>query len=188
MKTRIKNLSLRLLQFVISNLAVLLVGFVSMLVVGMFAYHDAVEHQFYTNLAFNLGMLLGFTIPFYYCYFVPHSEYKRFYLKKREEGHAANEIMRLHGKEFARYELILLLVISLALSPVPTAWLGKTGISFLFASAGFLVEFLPWEILHNASYPLRLVGWLLWDAYVAGSYILCLRLAYHRWENNRLRK
>ena len=188
MKSRIKELSLRLLQFIISNLAVVLVGAVAMLLVGMFAFDNAAEHQFYTNLFFNLGMLLGFIIPFYYCYFVHHSDYKRFYLKKREEGFAAKEIVGMHAKEFAKYELLLLVIISLALSPVPTAWLGKTGISFLFASAGFLVDFLPLNMLHNTSYLLRLMGWLLWDVYMAGVYFICLRIAYRTWENNRLRK
>lgn len=80
--------------------------------------------------------------------------------------------------EFARYELLVLLLISLALSFVPTAVLGKTGVSFLFASAGFLVEFLPVRILHNSSYLLRLMGWLLWDLYITSLYFICLQISY----------
>ena len=128
-KERIKELLSRLLQFVISNLAVMLVGFVAMLIVGMFAFDDAVEHRFYTDLVFHLSMLLGLGIPFYHCYFRNHSAYKRFYLKKREEGHGDKAIMGMHMTEFARYELLVLLPISLALSFVPTAVLGKTGIA-----------------------------------------------------------
>ena len=177
-KERIKELLSRLLQFVISNLMVMLVGFVAMLIVGMFAFDDAVEQRFHMDLFFYLGMLLGLALPFYHCYFRNHSEYKRFYLKKREEGYSAKVIMGMHMKGFAKYEFLVLLLISLALSPVPAATLGKTGISFLFASAGFLVDFLPVEILHNSSYLLRLMGWLLWDLYIAGLYFVCLRISY----------
>lgn len=187
-KERIKELLSRLLQFVISNLAVMLVGFAAMLIVGMFAFDDAAEHRFYTDLVFHLSMLLGLGIPFYHCYFRNHSAYKRFYLKKREEGHGDKAIMGMHMTEFARYELLVLLPISLALSFVPTAVLGETGMSFLFVSAGFLVEFLPVNILHNSSYLLRLMGWLLWDLYIVGLYFICLRISYRTWEKNRLRR
>lgn len=187
-KERTKEFLSRLLQFVISNLAVMLVGVVAMLFVGMFAFDDAMEHRFYTDLVFYLAMLLGLCIPFYHCYFRNHSDYKRFYLKKREEGHGDKTIMRMHMTEFARYELLVLLLISLALSFVPTAVLGKTGVSFLFASAGFLVEFLPVRILHNSSYLLRLMGWLLWDLYITSLYFICLQISYRTWEKNRLRR
>lgn len=188
MKETVKNLLSRLLQFVICNLSVLLIGLIATLIVGMFAFTEAADNRFWSDLVFDASMTLGIVIPFCPLYFLNHGEYKRFYLKNREEGHSEKAIMKMHAARFAKYEFLGLLILSLALSPVPTAILGKIGVGFALASASFFVDFLPIYIWQNTSFIVRLLGWLLWDAYIAGLYVVCLKTSYRIWEKNKLRK
>ena len=188
MKEIIKRLLSRLLQFVICNLSVLLIGFIATLIVGTFAFTEAADNRFWTDLVFDASMTLGIIIPFCPLYFLNHGEYKRFYFKKREEGHSENAIIKMHAAQFAKYEFLMLLILSLVLSLFPTAVLGKIGVGLILTSASFFVDFLPIYMLQNTSFIVRLLGWLLWDAYIAGLYIICLKISYRIWEKNKLRK
>ena len=188
MKEMKKRLLSRLLQFVICNLSVLLIGFIATLIVGTFAFTEAADNRFWTDLVFDASMTLGIIIPFCPLYFLNHGEYKRFYFKKREEGHSENAIIKMHAAQFAKYEFLMLLLLSLVLSLFPTAVLGKIGIGIVLTSASFFVDFLPIYMLQNTSFIVRLLGWLLWDAYIAGLYIICLKISYRIWEKNKLRK
>ena len=187
MKINIKTLLSRLLQFVICNLSVLLIVFVTTLLGGMFLFDKMLENSFWYNFFSCLGMAIGFIIPFCAFYFFNNSTYKRYYLKHREEGCPENTIIRMHVASFAKHEFLLLLVISLFLSLFPTTFLSK-GLIIPFASATLFVEFIPCDLLHNSSFIFRLLGWLVWDVYVAVLYFICLKICYRIWEKKKLRK
>lgn len=187
MKTHVKNILSRLLQFIICNLAAFLVGFLAMLIVALIAFDEARTNRFWTDLVFDIGMTLGFAIPFYLWYFTKNKAYQRLYLNNHEEGHDVKAIMRMHVRAFAKYDLPVIFVISLILSLFRGETLGRSGISFLFISASFFVDFIPVYLFESTAFVFRLIGFVMWDLYIAVLYVACLRLSYRKWERERLR-
>ena len=186
--TVIKNSLSNLLRFVICNLIAFGVGVFVLLLLSKVLFAELAENRVWTDFAFDLSMSLGMIIPFVPLYFLKNNEYKRHYLKSRENGHTNKEIVREHVRSFAKYEIWLLLAISLVFSFIPFANLGKIGLGFMFSSASFFADFLPNYILHNSSFVFRLLGWLLWDGYIVGLYFICLKISYSVWERSKLRK
>lgn len=174
--------------FIACNLLTALIGAFTMLIVGSLAYQELLATRNLTNLIFFAVMTIGFIIPFYIFYFLKNVNYKRLYLNSSAEGHNIKSIMRMHINSFAKYELPIIFVISILMSLFPNVILSKCGISFLFSSAGFFVDFIPTYLFENTSFIFRLLGYILWDIYIVIIYFACLRMSYRRWEKKRFKK
>ena len=183
---RIKILASRLLQFIICNVAVIVFGAVAIMIMALLGYEKMVEHQDMTNLTFGICMAIGFIIPFYLWYFGANSEYKRFYLKNSEAGHSKDKIMQMHINTFGKYEFYTLLIVTVILAIMPIELINKY-LSFLFSSAMLFVDNIP-NLLDNTSFIIRLIGWLIWDVYIVGMYLVCLKISHITWEKTKLRK
>lgn len=182
----------KLLTFFICNLLAIAAGAGLILVVSLFAgiiIQEAAENRFWSDLIFEIGMTLGFVIPFYFKFFVDDRAYRRFYFKKTEEGDSIRDLIKAHCAEYAKYELLLLLAISVIPIAVPEVVLGKTGISFLYSSASFFVFTIPRYFLTGIPILFaKLIGAVCWWLYLVLLYFICLRLAYRKWEKDRLGK
>ncbi len=187
-KNCIKTVFSRLVIFIACNLLTGLIGGFAMVIAGSLAYQELLESRILTNLIFGITISVGFIIPFYIFYFLKNVKYKRLYLNNSAEGYNIKSIMRMHINSFTKYELPIIFIISVVLSLIPTVVLAKSGISFLFASAGVFVDFIPTYLFENTSYIFRLLGYILWDIYIVIIYFACLRMAYRRWEKKRFKK
>lgn len=188
MKNSIKTVVSRLVIFIACNLLTALIGSFAMLIAGSLAYQEFLASRNLTNLIFYVVITVGFIIPFYIFYFLKNVKYKRLYLNSSAEGHNIKSIMRMHINSFAKYELPIIFIISFVLSLIPTVVLAKSGISFLFASAGFFIDIVPVYLFKNTAFIFRLIGFVLWDIYIVIIYFACLRMAYRRWEKKRFKK
>ncbi|MBQ8276084.1 MAG: hypothetical protein IJZ02_05625, partial [Clostridia bacterium] len=143
----------------------------------------------WSDLIFSLIAIFGFIFVFYFKFFVANQEYKRFYFEKMEAGYSVQTWMKAHLAEYSKYELILLLIISVI--PViisPGSWLYSC-MAFLYTSGFVFVGVVPHYLITNIpSFLTRLIGVIFWDAFVVGTYLICLRLVYRKWEKGRLRE
>jgi hypothetical protein len=96
--------------------------------------------------------------------------------------------MKTHIKTFAKLELLIVLVASLLLAFVPAVIQGKTGMSFIFGSAAFFIGFMPTYIFASSSIIFQMIGAVLWSTYIVLVYLICLKLAYRKWDKDRLRR
>lgn len=188
MKKFIKTALSRLVIFIACNLLTGLIVGIAMLIAGSLAYQELLASRILTNLIFDVAMSLGFIIPFYILYFLKNVKYKRLYLNSSAEEHNIKSIMYMHINCFAKYELPIIFIISVVLSLIPTVILSKSGISFLFASAGFFIDIVPVYLFKNTAFIFRLIGFVLWDIYIVIIYFACLRMAYRRWGKKRFKK
>ena len=172
--------------FFLCNLLPVAFGAAAIILTGLFAgilVEKASENRFWADLIFDLAVTIGFIFVFYFKFFVANQEYKRFYFKKMDEGYSVQAWTKSHLIEYSKYELILLLIISVILLIIPQNSL----LSFLYTSACVFVDFIPRYYI--TSIPLflsRFIGVIFWDAFVVGTYLICLRLVYRKWEKGRL--
>lgn len=186
-----KNLPSRLLKFIVCNLVVIAIGIAVLLFTSVFfggLMEDAAENRFFSDLILNFSMTAAFIIPFYFWFFLQNSEYRRFYLKNTEENLDIRAVMKLHANTFTKYELPIIFAISFVLALIPAEIQGKTGLSFLFISASFFVNFIPTYVFSSNSVIFQIIGFVCWDIYITVIYFICLRLAYRKWEKERIRK
>ncbi len=185
----VKAILFKLLKFILCNLAAFGIGFVVLLAVIFFTgIEQASEERFLSDLVSYLSMTASVIIPMYFYYFLGDSEYKRFYLKNTEDGHDDKSVMKMHIKTFAKIDFSVVFVVSLLLAFVPAVIQGKTGMSFIFGSAAFFVGFMPTYIFSSTSIIFQFIGAVLWDAYIVLVYLICLKLAYRKWDNDRIRR
>ena len=179
----------RFLRFLLSNFAVFGIGFVCMLLANTLVkslVYESADHRMWSDLVFDLSMTLGFILPFYKIYFLGNGEYKTFYLKTTEAGVFGKELLVQHLKKFAKAEAEFLVIASGVIAVVPPSIMGKTGASFVLASASFFIDFIPNYLIQNSI--VQVASALIWMLYVAALYVICLKMAHTHWEKNRCRK
>ena len=183
---QLKDTLPRLWDFFLCNLLSFAGGAVVIILTGLFAgilVEKASENRFWSDLIFDLAVTIGFVFVFYFKFFVANQEYKRFYFRKMDEGYSVQAWMKAHLTEYSKYEFILLLIISVIPVIVPS----NGGLSFLFTSACIFVDFVPrYFITSIPPFLARLIGVIFWDAFIVGTYLVCLRLVYRKWEKGRL--
>lgn len=179
----------RLFRFFLSNLAVLGIGFVCMLLANTLfrsLIFAGADNRQWSDFVFDISMTLGFIYPFYKIYFIGNNDFKTFYLKTSEQGVTGKVLILQHLKTFAKAEAVFLFIVAALIAIVPPAIMGKTGASFILASASFFIDYIPNYIIQN---PLvQVVGAVIWLLYIAGLYVLCLKMAHAHWEKTRCRK
>ena len=179
----------KLLKFILCNLASFGIGFLVLLATIFFTGIDqASDERVWSDLVSHFSMTASVIIPMYFYYFLGDSEYKRFYLKNTEDGYDEKSVMKTHIKTFAKLELLIVLVASLLLAFVPAVIQGKTGMSFIFGSAAFFIGFMPTYVFASSSIIFQMIGAVLWSTYIVLIYLICLKLAYRKWDKNRLRR
>ncbi len=189
MKEKIKIVGNSMVLFIACNLAAFLLGFiVAFIYYVIIRYNPAALDTNSSSWVVSACMSGSFVIPFYFLYFLKNKKYKKLYLDKSYEGVEIREIMRMHIKRFAKYELPVIFIISIILSFVPTLILGKSGITFLFSSSTFFTGFMTEFFFTKDIFINRLIAYITWDIYITASYFGCLRLAYRHWNKTRLKK
>ncbi len=189
MKNTIKIALSSLVKFIACNLLGFVFGFVAAYINYVIINYDpSVHNEILSGWIISACMSVSFIIPFYVLYFLKNRKYKNLYLKESYEGHSVKEIMGIHVRQFTKYELPIIFIISILLSFVPTLILGKSGITFLFSSSTFFTGFMTEFFFTKDTFIYRLIGYILWDIYIVVCYFGCLRVAYWRWNKKRLKK
>ena len=185
----VKIILSKMLKFILCNLVSFGIGFLVLLATIFFTGIDqASDERFWSDLVSYFSMTASVIIPMYFYYFLGDSEYKRFYLKNTEDGYDEKSVMKTHIKTFAKLELLIVLVASLLLAFVPAVIQGKTGMSFIFGSAAFFIGFMPTYVFASSSIIFQMIGAVIWSTYIVLVYLICLKLAYRKWDKDRLRR